>query len=87
MLVTILANAECPHCVQATETLTGWCCAEGIPVAGLDVRRHPEAAEAWRVEHSPALLLEADHEPTRVFAGLPTHAEFLAFAGLRSIRP
>lgn len=80
MLVTILANADCPHCVQATDTLTDWCWDAGLPVAGVDVRHHPEEAERWRVEHSPALVVEADRDrPARVFAGIPTHAEFLTF--------
>lgn len=74
-LVTILANASCPHCMRATDTLTDWCCEAGIPVAGLDVARHREAANERHIEHSPAIVFAIGGQE-RVFAGMPTHAEF-----------
>lgn len=74
-LVTILANSDCPHCVQATDTLTGWCCDAGLPVAGIDLLRHPEAATERNVEHSPSVLYQSPTGP-RIYAGFPTHAEF-----------
>lgn len=83
MLVTILANPTCPHCVLATDTLTDWCCAEGLPVAGIDLAHHPKAGQRWSLEHSPSVVVQADAGPTRVFAGFPSHAEFLALTGRR----
>ena len=79
-LVTILANADCPHCVQATDRLTEWCCEAGVPVAGLDLARHPEAALRRDVEHSPAIVYEAP-EGTRIFAGFPSHEQFERLLG------
>ena len=81
-LVTILANAECPHCVQATDTLTQWCCEEGLPVAGVDVAHHPEIAQRWDLEHSPAVIYDTGRG-ARVFPGFPSHAEFLRFTAGR----
>ena len=78
-LVTILANPTCPHCVQATDTLTQWCCDEGIPVAGIDLEHHPEAGQRWALEHSPAVVFDAAGGP-RLYAGFPTHEEFLRLA-------
>lgn len=75
-LVTILANADCPHCVHATDTLTDWCCEAGIPVAGLDVTRHRELAQRFDVEGSPALVYQTA-AGEEVFTGIPTHDEFL----------
>lgn len=77
-LVTILANADCPHCVQATDTVTDWCCEAGLTVAGLDVAHHPEVAQMLHVEHSPAVVYRVGANE-RVFPGFPTHAEFLRF--------
>lgn len=73
--MTILANSECPHCVHATDTLTAWCLDAGLPVAGVDLVRHPQAAWKRNVEHSPSVVFEAPGG-ARVFAGFPTHAEF-----------
>lgn len=80
MLVTILANADCPHCAHATDALTEWCCEAGIPVAGVDVAHHPEVATRWGVEHSPAVLYETQGR-TSVLAGFPSHAEFRDLVG------
>lgn len=74
-LVTILANADCPHCAKASDTLAQWCAEAGVPVAGLDLTRHPEAALRRDVEHSPAVLYEVAGRQ-RIFPGFPTHAEF-----------
>lgn len=79
-LVTILANPECPHCVQATDTMTTWCEEAGLPVAGVDIAHHPEVAQRWKLEHSPALLIDRGDGRTSVFPGFPTHEEFLAWA-------
>lgn len=78
-IVTILANPECPHCVHATDKLTEWCCEIGAPVAGVDVLHHPEVAKRWNLEESPSILLERPGGPPKIFAGFPTHAEFLRF--------
>lgn len=75
-LVTILANAECPHCVHATDTLTDWCCEAGLPVAGVDLAHHPEAGTAWGIERSPSLVYSAADGRPRLFAGFPTRAQF-----------
>lgn len=80
-LVTILANAACPHCLHATDTLTDWCCEVGIPVAGLNVAHHREAADERNIEHSPALVFAIGGRE-RVFAGMPTHEEFVRFTRL-----
>lgn len=77
-LLTILANASCPHCVHATDTLTDWCSEAGIPVAGLDVAHFREFADEHRIEHSPSILYRTG-ERERVFSGMPTHDEFLRF--------
>lgn len=77
-LLTILANADCPHCVQATDTLTDWCCEAGIPVAGLDIAHHEDVAQKLHVEHSPSVLYRVAGRE-RMFAGFPTHEEFLRF--------
>ena len=81
-LLTILANADCPHCVHATDTLTDWCCEEGIPVAGLDITRYRELARQLQVQESPALVYRTA-AGQQVYAGIPTHEEFLRLtAGL-----
>lgn len=72
--LTILANSHCPHCVQAVEHLTDWATEEGIPVAGVDLWAHPEAAEWVDAESSPILVFDAPED--RVFVGLPSHEEF-----------
>lgn len=77
-LVTILANADCPHCVHATDTVTDWCREAGITVAGLDVAHHREVADKLHVEHSPAVVYRVGGTD-RVFPGFPTHEEFLQF--------
>lgn len=74
-LVTILANAGCPHCVHATDMLTDWCCEQGLAVAGIDVLHHPDAAARWNLEGSPAVVVERGGT-AHVFAGFPTHDEF-----------
>lgn len=74
--VTILANSDCPHCIHATDAVTAWCCEEGVPVAGVDLRQHPEAALRYSAEHSPVVVVEREEGP-RVVLGLPTHADFL----------
>ena len=79
-LVTILANPECPHCVHATDRLAAWCEEIGLPVAGVDVAHHPEMATRWKVEQSPSLVLDRGNGRTEVFAGLPTHDEFIQWA-------
>lgn len=79
-LVTILANPECPHCVHATDLVTDWCCEADLPVAGVDLAQHPQAAQPWALESSPAVVYE-DGGRRRVFAGFPTHEEFLALTG------
>lgn len=79
MLVTILANPSCPHCVHATDTLTAWCEEAGVPVAGLDALHHPEEVARYQIEQSPSLLIDAGTgDPPRVYTGFPDHAEFLA---------
>lgn len=79
-LVTILANPECPHCVHATDTVAAWCVEMGLPVAGVDILHHPEMALDLRIEHSPAILFDRGGGRAAIFAGLPTHAEFVALA-------
>lgn len=74
-LVTILANSDCPHCVHATDTLTAWCCDAGLPVAAIDLSRHPEVATERNVEHSPSVVYQAAGGP-RIFPGFPSHEEF-----------
>lgn len=74
--VTILANSDCPHCVHATDALTQWCCDEGVTVAGVDLRRHPEAALRFSAEQSPVVVVEGNGGP-RVHLGVPTHDDFL----------
>jgi len=76
-LVTILANPECPHCVHATDTLAAWCEELGLPVAGLDIVHNPEVAQRWKVEQSPTLIMDRGDGKTAVFAGVPTHDEFV----------
>lgn len=82
-LVTILANPECPHCVHAVDTVALWCIEIGLPVAGLDMPHHPEMVAKHHVEHSPSILFERDGGRTTLFAGLPSHAEFLRMAAPR----
>lgn len=76
-LVTILANARCPHCVQATDTLTEWCCEAGLPVAGIDLAHHPDVGARWAIEHSPAIVYHDARGADHVYTGFPSHEEFL----------
>ncbi|HVM46168.1 MAG TPA: hypothetical protein VM582_09555 [Candidatus Thermoplasmatota archaeon] len=81
-MVTILANAECPHCAHATDTLADWCVEAGVPVAGIDVAHHPEVARRWNLEHSPALVVETERG-AQLYPGFPSHQEFLRMTGTR----
>lgn len=73
-IVTVLANPRCPHCVQAVDRLTDWALEEGLPIAGLDLAAHPEAAAWCEAATSPILVFEGDR--TVVRAGMVDHATF-----------
>ena len=51
--IEVLANPDCAHCRRAVDEVADAAAQEGIPVAGLDLRRHPEAALRHGFEHSP----------------------------------
>lgn len=51
--IEVLANPDCAHCLHALDEVTDAATREGIPVAGLDLRLHPEVAEQQGFEHSP----------------------------------
>lgn len=72
--VTLLANPDCPHCVQAVDRLTEWAIEEGLPVAGVDLRHHPEAGGWFETEASPVVVFDAPDD--RVLVGMPTHQAF-----------
>lgn len=57
--IEVLANPDCAHCRQAIDEVTeaGW--QAGVPVAGADLRRHPELALAVGLEHSPLFRVGA----------------------------
>lgn len=77
--VTVLANSHCPHCVHELETLTDWAVEAGLPVAGVDLWKHPEAGEWMGAESSPIVVFEARRD--RVHVGMPSRAEFQQLAG------
>ena len=72
--VILLCNPDCPHCVQAVDRMTEWAIEEGIAVAGLDLRQHPEAGGWLEAEASPIAVFDAPEE--RVLVGVPTHEAF-----------
>lgn len=51
--IEVLANPECPHCLHALDEMTDAGVRAGVPVAGVDLRRHPEIAVRMGFEHSP----------------------------------
>ena len=69
MLLEVLTNPECPHCVHILDDVTAMAERAGIPVAGVDIRHHPEAAHGF--EHSPVVLCGP-----RYVLGMPTPDEF-----------
>lgn len=78
-LVTVLCNPDCPHCTHAVDRMTEWAVEAGVPIAGLDLTRHPEAATRLDLEHSPVVLVEGGRGP-RIHVGVPTHDEFVHLA-------
>jgi glutaredoxin len=74
MHVEVLANPECPHCVHILDEVADMAAHEGVPVAGVDVRHHPEAAHGF--EHSPVVLYGR-----RFVLGMPTLDEFRRLVG------
>lgn len=77
----VLANPECPHCLHALDTATDWAVAEHIPIAGVDVRHHPEAEDPWSLETSPVLVFRSP-QGEKVCVGMPARAEFARLAHL-----
>lgn len=69
--VEVVCNPDCAHCVHALDVVTQLALDQGVPIAGVDARAHPERAGAW--EHSPLVVVGA-----RAFAGVPTPDEFAA---------
>lgn len=69
MLVEVLTNPECPHCTHILDDVTEMAQRAGVPIAGIDVRHHPEAAHGF--ESSPVVLCGA-----RFVLGMPTLDEF-----------
>lgn len=67
--IEVLANPDCPHCLHALDDVTEAAARGGVPVAGIDLRRHAEVAEGF--EHSPLFRVGG-----RVFQG-PLDAELL----------
>lgn len=71
-VVEVLANPDCPHCRHALDHVTRLAVEAGVPVAGIDVVHHPEAADAhghW--ERSPVVTYGSAS-----FAGVPTAEQF-----------
>lgn len=60
--IEVLANPDCAHCRRAVDEVTEAAARQGIPVAGVDLRRHPQAAGGY--EHSPMVRVGR-----RLFAG------------------
>ena len=77
--VTILANPDCPHCVQAVDHLTDWAMEVGLPICAVDLKKHPEVAEAWDCEHSPLVVFQR-RDGEDAAPGPLTHQEFLRLA-------
>lgn len=75
----VLANPDCPHCVHAMDTMTDWAVEEHIPVAGVDVRHHPQIEDAWALESSPVLVFRGTHGE-HVHVGMPDRASFTELA-------
>ena len=74
--LTVLANSECPHCVQAVDLLTDLAVHEGIPIAAIDVAHHPEQAARWDAESSPFLVFAAPGRADATYAGMPDAEAF-----------
>lgn len=74
-VVTVLANPSCAHCMHACDCMTEWALAAGVPIAAIDVCKHPEVAMERGIEMSPAVVIEG--RPGHEFIGVPTHTEFL----------
>ena len=75
--VEVLANPECPHCLRILDHVARFAEAEGVPVAGVDIRHHPEAAHGF--EHSPVV-----YYGHRYVLGMPTLEEFRTLVGHRN---
>ena len=60
--IEVLANPDCAHCRHAVDEVMDAAARQGIPVAGVDLRRYPQAAGGF--EHSPMVRVG-----DRLFAG------------------
>ena len=85
--VTVLTNSHCPHCVLALEYLTDWAEEAHVPIAGVDIWSHPEAASWTGAAGSPivvfehalatgAFRMEDPEGEDVVFVGIPSHEDF-----------
>lgn len=72
MNITVFATRSCPHRVH----LEGWLCRRGIGYSLSYVEDEPTEADRIGVHRSPCLVVDGEI----VFAGLPSHAEFEAWA-------
>lgn len=77
--LTVIANRDCPHCVQALDMLTERAWAEGVPISAADLSHHPELAATWNAETSPYLIFDGPGG-FHTFAGIPDAAQFHALA-------
>ena len=62
LTIEVLANPDCAHCRHAVDEVTDAAARQGIPVAGVDLRKYPQAAGGF--ERSPLVRVGR-----RLFAG------------------